>query len=75
MLLYDASGNVTKETNVTVENDKTKTTVTTYTYDDMGNLLTTQSEKDSAAFLRSKIKGKQSNSYIVFLYSQSDYDF
>ena len=75
MLLYDASGNVTKETNVTVENDKTKTTVTTYTYDDMGNLLTTQSEKDSAAFLRSKIKEKHSNSYIVFLYSQSDYDF
>ena len=34
----------------TVENDKTKTIVTTYTYDDMGNFLTTQSEKDSAAY-------------------------
>ena len=51
---YDASGNVTKETNVTVENDKTKTTVTTYTYDDMGNLLTTQSEGDSATYVYDK---------------------
>ena len=51
---YDVSGNVTKETNVTVENDKTKTTVTTYTYDDMGNLLTTQSEGDSATYVYDK---------------------
>ena len=51
---YDASGNVTKKTNVTVENDKTKTTVTTYTYDDMGNLLTTQSEGDSATYVYDK---------------------
>lgn len=51
---YDASGNVTKETNVTVENDKTKTTVTSYTYDDMGNLLTTQSEGDSATYVYDK---------------------
>jgi len=51
---YDASGNVTKETNVTVENDKTKTTVTTYTYDDMGNLLTTQSEGGSATYVYDK---------------------
>ena len=45
---------VTKETNVSVENDKTKTTVTTYTYDDMGNLLTTQSEGDSATYVYDK---------------------
>ena len=51
---YDSRGNVTKETNVTVENDKTKTTVTTYTYDDMGNLLTTQSEGDSATYVYDK---------------------
>lgn len=51
---YDCRGNVTKETNVTVENDKTKTTVTTYTYDDMGNLLTTQSEGDSATYVYDK---------------------
>ena len=51
---YDASGNVTKETNVTVENDKTKTTITTYTYDEMGNLLITQSEGDSATYVYDK---------------------
>ncbi len=51
---YNASGNVTKETNVTVENDKTKTTVTTYTYDDMGNILNTQSESDNGSYVYDK---------------------
>ena len=51
---YDATGNVTKETNVTVKDGTTKTTVNTYTYDDMGNLITTQSENDSAAYVYDK---------------------
>ena len=51
---YDASGNVTKETNVTLENDKTKTTVTIYTYDEMGNILNTQSEGDNGSYIYDK---------------------
>ena len=59
-----------------------------YTYDEIGFVLlpiilalaaiicaTDYSSNEEAAFLRSKIKGKHSNSYIGFLYSQSDYDF
>lgn len=59
-----------------------------YTYDEIGFVLlpiilalaaiicaTDCSSNEEAAFLRSKIKGKHSNSYIGFLYSQSDYDF
>lgn len=51
---YDTTGNITKETNVTVKDNTSKTTVNTYTYDDMGNLLTTQSENDSAAYVYDK---------------------
>lgn len=59
-----------------------------YTYDEIGFVLlpiilalaaiicaTDYSSNEEAAFLRSKIKGKHGNSYIGFLYSQSDYDF
>lgn len=57
-----------------------------YEYDAWGKCVSTVTAQDyentqknnlerQAAFLRSKIKVKHSNSYIGFLYSQSDYDF
>ena len=48
---YDTSGNVTKETSVITENSKTTTTVTSYTYDTLGNVLTTACESDTASYV------------------------
>lgn len=48
---YDNSGNVTKETNVITDDEETTTTVTSYTYDSLGNVLTTACDSDSASYV------------------------
>ena len=48
--VYDSVGNVTQETVTTVENGTPTTTVTNYTYDDLGNLLTSQTGNENASY-------------------------
>lgn len=48
---YDNRGNITKETYTVTENGETKTTVTTYTYDAFGNVLTTGYENDNSSYI------------------------
>ena len=48
---YDTSGNVIKETTVITDNEETTTTVTSYTYDTLGNVLTTACESDTASYV------------------------
>ena len=51
---YDTAGNVTKETLTEITDGETKTTVTTYTYDSFGNVLTTGREKDNSSYIYDK---------------------
>ena len=48
---YDASGNVTKETTVITDDEGTTTTVMSYTYDSLGNVLTTASENGKSSYI------------------------
>ena len=49
--VYDTAGNITQETVTTVENNTPTTTVTNYTYDSMGNLLTTQTGNENESYI------------------------
>ena len=48
--VYDTVGNVTQESVTTVENGTPTTTVTNYTYDDLGNLLTSQTGNENSSY-------------------------
>ena len=48
--VYDSVGNVTQETVTTIENSTPITKVTNYTYDDLGNLLTSQTGNENSSY-------------------------
>lgn len=48
---YDNRGNVTKETTVTVENGESTTKIVNYTYDSLGNLLTSSTGNDTSSYI------------------------
>ena len=48
--VYDTAGNVTQETYTKTENNEPVTTVTAYTYDSLGNLLTTSTGNDTSSY-------------------------
>ena len=48
--VYDSVGNITQETVTTIENGTPTTTVTNYTYDDLGNLLTSQTGNENSSY-------------------------
>ncbi len=48
---YDESGNISKETTVISDAEGTTTTVMSYTYDSLGNVLTTACESDKSSYI------------------------
>lgn len=48
---YNDIGNVLKESSIITIDDITKTEIITHTYDDMGNLLTTNSDIDNSSYI------------------------
>lgn len=48
---YNDIGNILKESFIITTNDATKTEIVTHTYDDMGNLLTTNCDIDNSSYI------------------------
>lgn len=49
--IYDNYGNIVKETTISTKNNKTTTTTTSYTYDDMGNVLSVVCGEESSYYI------------------------
>ncbi|MBE6741557.1 MAG: RHS repeat protein [Ruminococcaceae bacterium] len=49
--VYDTAGNITQETYTKIENNEPVSTVTTYTYDSLGNLLTSATGNDNSSYI------------------------
>lgn len=49
--VYDKCGNLTKQTLTVTGNEKTTTTVTTYTYDELGNMLSSKCDNDKSSYI------------------------